>query len=715
METKKNWSVRVKRLGIAAAMVMGVLVTTMSVNSTPTWASTQTWTVTVSGDCDGDQNGDGVATSDWQTVFGVDPRTSTGIPALAPGDTLRIVNSCDGGHHLYFQNRTFGGASRIPNLTGVPTFSDGTLWDTRDSTFGYGQLRNGAHVDLLIASGDKQFVFEDHLTMYLAGMSPFPSQGGFYGRYAVGTADFTSGGNAVTQVFGSQSGAITPFTVTFNGYGARSAIAISGLPPGLTDSNSCVGQAMYCNSPLTIQGTPTQDGTFTVTFAGWDNQQVWGTVALPQTLTIIVGPVIAPSSQTISGTADSAIIPSTAFTASSFSGAVTYAVTSGTLPAGLTLNASTGVISGTPSAASTATVTITATGQTSGTATATVTFNIAAAPTTSTSAPTTTTLAPATTTTVPVTTTTTTVPAPVGAAEAAPTLVTPANQAQLVAEPGEAVALINGQKVAVETVKVEPGASPAQQLAAARTIVSEIASVIPAGEKNPVAVVETDEGAEISGLMVNPEDPNEPLNVPVGAVTLVDAGNTKVLISALNQTNLAAEINPSGVIEVTRGGLVAAKAYGLPGSETGEIVLMSTPRLLKTFTVDKNGSYSGQVPLPKKISFGTHTVVMATKSAKVSLGIKLVRTRMQFRIKRTIGTTIFRNRARIVKKGGGKVTITSSGRCRATATRVKMSSKPGACYITVRQAAKGNNKAINVRFTVQVVKKAIKPKARTKK
>ena len=318
-----------------------------------------------------------------------------------------------------------------------------------------------------------------------------------------------------------------------------------------------------------------------------------------------------------------------------------------------------------------------------------------------------------TTTTVPATTTT--VPAPVGAAEAAPTLVTSANQSQLVAEPGEAVALINGQKVAVETVKIEPDATPAQQLATAKAIVAEIASVLPAGEKNAVAVVETDEGAEISGLMVNPEDPNEPLNVPVESVTLVDAGSTKVLISALNQTNLAAEINPSGVIEVTRGGLVAAKAYGLPGSETGEIVLMSTPRLLKTFTVDANGSYSGQVPLPKKISFGTHTVVMATKSAKVSLGIKLVRTRMQFRIKRTIGTTIFRNRARIVKKGGGKVTISSSGRCRATATRVKMSSKPGACYITVRQAAKGKNKAVNVRFTVQVVKKAIKPKARAKK
>jgi hypothetical protein len=164
---------------------------------------------------------------------------------------------------------------------------------------------------------------------------------------------------------------------------------------------------------------------------------------------------------------------------------------------------------------------------------------------------------------------------------------------------------------------------------------------------------------------------------------------------------------------VTRGGIVAARAYGLPGSETGEIVLMSTPRLLKTFTVDSTGAYSGQVPLPRDISFGTHTVVMATKNAKVSLGIKLVRTRMVFRIKRTIGTTIFKNRAGVAKRGGGKVTVSGAGRCKATATKVTMASKPGACYVTVRQAAKGRNKAIFYRFTVSVVKKLPK-KSRVK-
>lgn len=312
-------------------------------------------------------------------------------------------------------------------------------------------------------------------------------------------------------------------------------------------------------------------------------------------------------------------------------------------------------------------------------------------------------------TTTQLTTTTTTVPASSGVTVEAPTLVTSSNQAALEAAPGEAVAIINGQTVAVETVKVEANATPTAMLEAAKEIVAEITKLIPAGASNDIKVVKTDQGAELTGLMINPDDPKEKLNVPVESVTLVKAGNSAVLISALNQTNLPAEVVAGGEIQVTRGGLVAARAYGLPGSESGEIVLMSTPRLLQKFTVSANGTYNGQVPLPKNISFGSHTVVMATANAKVSLGIKLVRTKMQFRIKRVIATNIFKNRAG-VKKAGGKVTITGAGRCKASLTKVTMSTKPGRCFITVKQAAKGAYPAVFYRFTVQVVTKLTKKK-----
>ena len=335
-----------------------------------------------------------------------------------------------------------------------------------------------------------------------------------------------------------------------------------------------------------------------------------------------------------------------------------------------------------------------------GSSTATVTSSAAAL---AVSAAATTTTAPATTTT------TTTAPTPVSAATGGPSLVTSANQAQLEAAPGAASAVIDGKAVEVQTVRVEATASDADLLKAGKEIVNIIDDLTPAGAANQVKLVVKSDGPVLTNLMTNPDDPTEKLDIPVESVTLVKAGNSAVLISALNQTNLPAEVAPGGAIEVTRGGVMAARAFGLGSSETGEIVLMSTPRLLTTFTVDKNGAYSGQVPLPKNIAFGSHTVVMATKNAKVSLGIKLVRTRMQFRIKRVIGTTLFRNRAG-VKKAGGAVTVTAVGRCRATNTRIRMASKPGGCYITVRQAAKGAYKAVYYRFTVSVVKRVIRKK-----
>jgi hypothetical protein len=286
--------------------------------------------------------------------------------------------------------------------------------------------------------------------------------------------------------------------------------------------------------------------------------------------------------------------------------------------------------------------------------------------------------------------------------------VTSSNQAQLEADPGEAVAVINGKPVEVKVVATPVSATPEQQLRVAQNIVATIGDLVPSGSTNTIRAISTPTGAELTGLLTNPDDPAEKLNVPIESVKLVKAGDkAAVLITGLNQTNLPATSDAKGALEVTRGGIVSARAYGLPGAETGEIILMSTPRLLKTFTVNANGSYSGQVPLPTKIAFGSHTLVMATKSAKVSLGIKLVRTRMQFRVKKVISTSLFKNRAR-VKANGGAVRITAKGRCKANNKRIVMASKTGGCYITVRQAAKGNYKAIYYRFTVSVVKKAPK-------
>ena len=738
-------------------------------------AASQVWTVTISGDCNG------AATSDWQSATGVDPTTTNAL-LISIGDTLRIKNQCDGSQQLFIDAESWGSLN-IPSLSSTPIFSDGETWTNGAG----GNLNFEKTVDLIFSVTTGGF----RLSSAVTWADNQPAFSNYYGRYVVGTFGVTSGGNPVSKVIANQVAAISPINVTFTGLGVGSYVNIANLPQGLT--TTCRYQpGTACASPVTISGTPSEDGTFDVTFTESDAAQgtsinlsnllqiVVGPALSPSALTvagteksvisattaftasnftgavsyadtagtlpaglllssstgvvsgtptaastatvtitatgatagsatatitfaIVAAPVITPATQTVSGTADTAIAASTTFASANFTGAVSYAVTTGTLPAGLLLSSSTGVVSGTPTAASTATVTITATGATAGSATATITFAIESAPVV------TTTTLPAVTTTVPkaaTTTTTTTTTVSVGA----PVLVTAANRAQLEAAPGAAVAVINGKAVEVETVKVEATATPEALQQAAKNIVSDISSVLPAGVKNPIAVVNTPDGAELTGLMVNPDDPTEKLSVPVDSVTLIKAGDSRVLISALNQTNLPGEVAPGGVLQVTRGGYVAAQAFGLPGSETGEIVLMSTPRLLQTFTVNANGSFNGQVALPKDIAFGSHTVVMATKSAKVSLGIKLVRTRMQFRIKRVMGTTIFKNRAKVVKRGGGIVSITGAGRCKANSTRVVMSAKPGPCFITVKQAAKGTNKAIYYRFTVAVLTKLPKKK-----
>ncbi|WP_040481880.1 putative Ig domain-containing protein [Luminiphilus syltensis] len=87
-------------------------------------------------------------------------------------------------------------------------------------------------------------------------------------------------------------------------------------------------------------------------------------------------PVAAPTTQTINGIVGTAITASTTLTATNFAGDVTYAV-SPALPAGLSLDTTTGVISGTPTATQASTDhIITGTGATSGSATTTVTITV---------------------------------------------------------------------------------------------------------------------------------------------------------------------------------------------------------------------------------------------------------------------------------------------------------------------------------------------------
>jgi len=87
-------------------------------------------------------------------------------------------------------------------------------------------------------------------------------------------------------------------------------------------------------------------------------------------------PFLSPTAQRVSGIVNSAITATPALTATNFTGRVTYSVRPA-LPAGLSLDTRTGVISGTPTVLQKpATYTLTGAGATAGTATSTLTIKV---------------------------------------------------------------------------------------------------------------------------------------------------------------------------------------------------------------------------------------------------------------------------------------------------------------------------------------------------
>ena len=714
---RSPWRVLIAVLTAVATSAVFVGAPTNSVQA----VASQVRTVTVSGDCNE------LATSDWQTVTGVDPTLNAGntnqlylmaANKIQPGDTLKIINNCDNGVTLYLSKPWY------LSFVGNPVFSSGS-WSGAE-----GAIPNQGHGQVVLgATNQNEMMFADFVK------SDPPADGTRanvfsawnYGPFIFEQAELSTNGVARDSFTLVSNQAISPIslsvTQSYADLGGLPATDVevrggnyfslsgtpepSALPPGLSFTCSTPildgvsNEVIGCTLPATIEGTPTQVGSYTVNFVFNRPDGALGKIAKSVTFSVASAPTVTSVSPTSGATTGGTAIT---LTGTNFAAGATVTV-GGAACTNVTVVSATRITCTTPAGSDgAASVVVTSSGLLNS-ANTLFTYNTpVVAPTTTTTAPAapTTTVAPAVTT--PAVTTPTTLPD-------VPQLVTSENQALLVSAPGEATAIVNGKAVAVETIKVEAAATTKELEATGQSIVNILSALTPSGSVNPVKLVKTSDGPVLTGLIVNPYDPTEKLDAPVESVTLVKAGESAVLISAVNITNLPAPIAASGSIEVTRGGVLAARSYGLPSLETGEIVLMSTPRLLQKFIVDKDGSYSGQVVLPRNISIGKHTVVMATKNLKVSLGITLVATKLMFRTKSFIGTRLFEKRAG-VKKVGGAVTVTGAGRCKAKLGKITMNKKPGKCFITVKQAAKGTNRAVYSRFTVTVVKKLPKAKRR---
>ena len=172
------------------------------------------------------------------------------------------------------------------------------------------------------------------------------------------TVSVTSPGNQ-----SSASGtAITPLPIVASDSGGSAlTYSATGLPAGLS-INAGTG---------TISGTPTTAGSNSVTVTATDNSGATGSATFSWTVTNTVS-VTSPGNQ--SSASGTAITPLPIVASDSGGSALTYSATG--LPAGLSINAGTGTISGTPTTAGSNSVTVTATDNSGATGSATFSWTV---------------------------------------------------------------------------------------------------------------------------------------------------------------------------------------------------------------------------------------------------------------------------------------------------------------------------------------------------
>ena len=173
----------------------------------------------------------------------------------------------------------------------------------------------------------------------------------------------------------SNATAGTSYNITLQASGGTAPFtwSISGQLPGGLTLNASTG---------VISGTPTTAGTSNFTVQVRDSAATPATAAQALALTVAAAPVqlTVTTASLAGGTAGTSY--SATVQASGGTTPYTWSVSSGTLPAGLTLNASSGAISGTPTTAGTSsfTVQVRDSAATPATATKALTLTVAAAP-----------------------------------------------------------------------------------------------------------------------------------------------------------------------------------------------------------------------------------------------------------------------------------------------------------------------------------------------
>ena len=206
------------------------------------------------------------------------------------------------------------------------------------------------------------------LTLSSAGvLSGTPTAGGTFTftitatDSSTGTGPYT-GSHSYTLTVGAPTITLSPTTLPGGTKGTAYSQTVSASggtsPYSFAKTSGTLPTGLTLSSAGVLSGTPTTAGSYTFTITATDSSTGTGPYTASQSYTVTISLALSPT--TLPAAAVATSYSATTITASGGTSPYTYNVTSGALPAGLTLS-SAGVLSGTPTAGGTFTFTITAT------------------------------------------------------------------------------------------------------------------------------------------------------------------------------------------------------------------------------------------------------------------------------------------------------------------------------------------------------------------
>ena len=211
-------------------------------------------------------------------------------------------------------------------------------------------------------------------------------------------------------------------------------------------------------------------------------------------------------------------------------------------------------------------------------------------------------------------------------------LITEQRQEQLTSSAGESKILVGGELVDATVTQASSelrSTSPADRTplqvaelqGLAASMIQQLSTAL-GGGSGSVSVRNTATGAVIVGLATDPVTGSS-LEIPVENVTFISGGGLVLMATGVDGRS-PARIGLDGAVEIPSGGYVSVVAGGMTPGDDGEVVVMSSPRLIGDFEVGESGDVREQAGLPTDLELGSHTLVVTVGDEAASLGFRVV-------------------------------------------------------------------------------------------